>query len=274
MKGTERAGLGVHGTEVARKATGLEAAIVDHSLHRIAALDPADTRAFDVPVAGVASLMIAKLHKIAERKDVLERRQDKDGLDVLRLLRFADTDHLAGTLTKLAANPVAGKVTRDARDLLKDLFGERGASGAQMAVRASVGSPSLCPARPSLSDFSVLGCHDEHRANKAEEGGGSIRPHVGADVLAAIAMFPGREGISDVIRVRQGSGAPLDRRQERPPAVPENAARRPRPAAAPGTPLRGRRRTRCARTVPSAAAPVRLRRSSRTPVRRTMGNRS
>jgi len=92
-----------------------------------------------VSVAGVASLMIAKLHKIAERKDVVERRQDKDGLDVLRLLRFADTDHLAGTLTKLAANPVAGKVTRDARDFLKDLFGERGASGAQMAVRASVG---------------------------------------------------------------------------------------------------------------------------------------
>jgi hypothetical protein len=50
--------------------------------------------------AGVASLMIAKLHKIAERKDVVERRQDKDGLDVLRLLRFAGTDHLARTLTK------------------------------------------------------------------------------------------------------------------------------------------------------------------------------
>jgi hypothetical protein len=137
--GRRGARLGVHGTEVARKATGLEAAVVDHSLHRIAALDAADTRAFDVSVAGVASLMIAKLHKIAERKDVVERRRDKDGLDVLRLLRFADTDRLAGQLTKLAANPVAGKVTQDARDFLKELFGERGASGAQMAVRASVG---------------------------------------------------------------------------------------------------------------------------------------
>jgi hypothetical protein len=111
--GRRGARLGVHGTEVARKATGLEAVVVDHSLHRIAALDPGDTRAFDVSVAGVASLMIAKLHKIAERKDVVERRRDKDGLDVLRLLRFANTDHLAGTLTKLAANPVAGKVAQD-----------------------------------------------------------------------------------------------------------------------------------------------------------------
>jgi hypothetical protein len=137
--GRRGARLGVHGTDVARKATGLEAAVVDHTLHRIAALDPSDTRVFEVSVAGVAALLVAKLHKIWERKDRVERRKDKDGLDVLRVLRFADVDHLAGTLSKLAAHPIAGAVTRESRLFLEELFADQGAVGAQMAVRASVG---------------------------------------------------------------------------------------------------------------------------------------
>jgi hypothetical protein len=83
--------------------------------------------------------MVAKLHKIAERKDSPDRLQDKDGLDVLRLLRFAETVHLAGTLTKLAEHPIAGGVTRQARVFLQEHFGDREGIGAQMAVRASVG---------------------------------------------------------------------------------------------------------------------------------------
>jgi hypothetical protein len=137
--GRRGARLGAHGNEVARKASGLEAAVVDHALHRIGALDPADPRSFDIAVAGVASLLIAKLHKIAERKNSAERRQDKDGLDVLRMLRFADTDFLAGTLVKLTQHPMAGAVTQEARAFLGELFGDRDAPGAQMAARASVG---------------------------------------------------------------------------------------------------------------------------------------
>jgi hypothetical protein len=137
--GRRGARLGVHGTDVARKAVGLEAAVVDHSLVRVAALDAADARAFNVPVAGVAALLVAKLHKIDERKEAPDRLQDKDGLDVLRLLRFAETAHLASTLAKLAAHPLAGDVTQQARAFLQELFGDRGGIGAQMAVRASVG---------------------------------------------------------------------------------------------------------------------------------------
>ena len=96
-------------------------------------------RAFEVAVAGVAALLIAKLHKIAERKESVERRQDKDGLDVLRLLRFADTHNLAKTLANLGQHPIAGKVTQEARTFLEELFADRAAVGAQMAVRASVG---------------------------------------------------------------------------------------------------------------------------------------
>ncbi len=137
--GRRGARLGAHGTEVARKATGLEAAVVDHALHSIAAFDPADGRSFDIAVAGVPALLIAKLHKIAERHWSVDRRQDKDGLDVLRLLRFADMNHLASRLTALAKHAVSGNTTREARDFLENLFADRTAAGAQMTVRASVG---------------------------------------------------------------------------------------------------------------------------------------
>lgn len=131
--------LGAHGAEFARKATGLEAAVVDHSLVRLGALDAVDTRAFDVRVAGSAALLVAKLHKITERQDTPDRLQDKDGLDVLRLLRFAKTTHLASTLAKLAEDPVAGAATRRARSLLHQQLADRNDIGARMAVRACVG---------------------------------------------------------------------------------------------------------------------------------------
>ena len=89
--GRRGARLGSHGTEVARKATGLEAALVDHTRVKLSSLEAADTRTFDVSVAGIAALLVAKLHKIAERKDAPARLQDKDALDILRLLRFAET---------------------------------------------------------------------------------------------------------------------------------------------------------------------------------------
>ena len=137
--GRRGARLGVHGNDVARKASGLEAAMVDYAPVRVAALDTSDARAFDVNVAGVAALLVAKLHKIHERQDDPARRQNKDGLDVLRLLRFADTVCVAGRLNELAAHPMAGVVTCQARGLLEDLFGDRRGIGAQMAVRASIG---------------------------------------------------------------------------------------------------------------------------------------
>jgi len=137
--GRRGARLGPHGTEVARKASGLEAAVVDHQVFRVAALDPGDVRAFDVRVAGIAALVVAKLHKIAERKDVPDRRQDKDALDVLRMLRFADTTYLAERLATLSSDSLAGAVTQQSRAFLEELFADRAGIGAQMAVRASAG---------------------------------------------------------------------------------------------------------------------------------------
>jgi hypothetical protein len=51
--GRRAARLPGHGKEVARKARGLKAALVDKATTTIRALDPADLRSFAVPVAGL-----------------------------------------------------------------------------------------------------------------------------------------------------------------------------------------------------------------------------
>ena len=67
LGGTGRRGadLGLHGRMVARRAKGMEGALVDRSRHTIAALDSADTRSHEIWVAGPAALLVAKVHKIA-----------------------------------------------------------------------------------------------------------------------------------------------------------------------------------------------------------------
>lgn len=135
--GRRSARLGPHGTEVARKAKGLEAAIIDNSVVTLTALDPSDTRAVDVAVAGLGSPLVAKLHKLAEREPTPARWSPKDGLDVLRILQAADLGQLGMTLTGLERHEVAGPITGEARAFLRSLFGTRHAHGTAMAVRAS-----------------------------------------------------------------------------------------------------------------------------------------
>lgn len=137
--GRRSARLGVHGTEVARKAIGLEAAIVDSGVMRLTALDKSDTREFDVAVAGLSGLLVAKLHKLAERQQTPDRWAPKDGLDVLRILQGADLRSVAATLSDLERHAVAGEVTRQSRALLRELFGTRKGHGVVMAVLATGG---------------------------------------------------------------------------------------------------------------------------------------
>ena len=137
--GRRSARLGRHGVDVARKAKGLEAALVDHDVVRLAALDESDTRVFDVAVAGLAALLVAKLHKLSEREATPDRWAPKDALDVLRILRGADLRRIGATLAELERHAVAGDVTGEARTMLDRLFGSRTSFGAAMAVRASVG---------------------------------------------------------------------------------------------------------------------------------------
>jgi hypothetical protein len=51
-----------HSKRAARRARGLEAALVDHSAMDVAALEPSDPRHHSVAVAGSAALLVAKAH--------------------------------------------------------------------------------------------------------------------------------------------------------------------------------------------------------------------
>ncbi len=135
--GTRGARLGPHGKRAARRAKGLEGALVDRERRTITALDASDGRQVSMWVAGPSALLIAKIHKIAERVDHSDRVRDKDALDVLRLLRATGTEHLGGRLTALQTDDLAASVTTEALDVLPRLFGTEQSDGVLMAVRAA-----------------------------------------------------------------------------------------------------------------------------------------
>ncbi len=137
-EGTRGARLGVHGKRAARLAVGLEAALVDHGPMTITALDPLDTREVIVEVAGVAALLVAKVHKIHDRvvAGKFDRISDKDASDVYRIMQATRPAAIKATLHELLSDPVAGPVTDQALSYMKELFGRRSGEGVVMAQRA------------------------------------------------------------------------------------------------------------------------------------------
>jgi len=135
--GRRAARIGEHGKRTARKARGLEAALLDWEWVEVGSLEGADDRRFDTKVAGPAALLVAKLHKIAERVDSPGRAEDKDALDVLRLLRAVPIETLAGGLRRLRGEELSAGVTGQASIFLRDLFGRPTSPGSEMASRAA-----------------------------------------------------------------------------------------------------------------------------------------
>ena len=140
--GSRSAHLGVHGNRAARKATGLEAAVVDHDTMVIAALDPTDPRHVTVEVAGLAAMVAAKAHKIHDRVETgrMNRVSDKDAADMYRIMQTANMTDLRATLAALAIDAVAGPVTTQALDYVAELFDSRAGEGIAMAHRALQGA--------------------------------------------------------------------------------------------------------------------------------------
>lgn len=136
--GRRGARLGVHGNRAARRARGLEAALVDHAPMTISALDSADPRTVEAEVAGEAALLVAKAHKIHDRveSDRADRLDDKDAADVVRLMRTTDPVRVAETLRGLVEDPIAGAVSADGVAMLDVLFGRPGRRGVEMASEA------------------------------------------------------------------------------------------------------------------------------------------
>jgi hypothetical protein len=135
--GRRAARIDEHGKRTARKAKGLEAALLDWERMEIGSLDETDDRRLEIKVAGPAALLVAKLHKIAERVDSPGRAEDKDALDVLRLLRAVPIETLADGLRRLGGEELSVGVTEEAIGFLRELFGKPTSPGSEMAARAA-----------------------------------------------------------------------------------------------------------------------------------------
>lgn len=137
--GRRAARLTGHARETARKARGLEASLLDKSPEFIGALDAIDSRRFTVQIAGPTALLISKLHKINDRRleGRVSRLDDKDALDILRLLRAVPTATFAARFLSLRATPPADVVTSEAFHLLDELFSGARSTGCLMAARAA-----------------------------------------------------------------------------------------------------------------------------------------
>jgi hypothetical protein len=115
-EGGRRAGrIPPHSRHATRRATGLEAAVVDHAPMTITSLDPNDARSAKIEVAGPAALLVAKLHKLGERRDTPGRLLDKDAHDIYRLLVATETVTLATAFAELQGNELAGSVRGNKR---------------------------------------------------------------------------------------------------------------------------------------------------------------
>jgi hypothetical protein len=81
---------------------------------------------------------VAKTHKLTDRIEAseLDRLDDKDAADVVRLMQASSATTVAKTLALLAAHPIAGDATRKAIDRFPSLFGNRAAIGIEMAARS------------------------------------------------------------------------------------------------------------------------------------------
>lgn len=138
--GRRGAELGPHTRRVARKAAGLEAALVDRGEMTIRSLDPTNGRTVTMNVAGPAALLVAKVHKIYERtRDAKNpsRVSDKDALDVVRLLQAVEPETFGDRLRILLDDPTSSDVTTAAIEHFGELFGESSSAGVEMAIHAA-----------------------------------------------------------------------------------------------------------------------------------------
>jgi len=128
-----------HSRSAARKVLGLEAAVVDNRTMDVASLDVGYPRSHRVKVAGPAALVVAKLHKLGERRDTPHRLVDKDAHDHYRLVRAIETSELVAGFERLLADDRSRAVTEDGLAYLRDLFSTPESLGPRMAARAEEG---------------------------------------------------------------------------------------------------------------------------------------
>jgi hypothetical protein len=162
--GRRSARIPPHCKNAARRAIGLEAAVVDYAPMRIYALSTSDKRACTANVAGPAALLVAKLHKLGERQGTPGRLVDKDAHDIYRLLVAVPTEELASKLRQLRQDQLAGVVSEQALTFLAELFAAGAdAPGSVMAGRAEqgIGDPPTVSASVALLAEDLLTTIDQ-----------------------------------------------------------------------------------------------------------------
>lgn len=158
-KNTRGGRIPPHDKSATRRARGLEAAVIDNSFMDIRALDESDARSYRARVAGPAALLVAKIHKIAERVDSPHRLNDKDAHDIYRLLVAVDTAPIAAALGMLLNDPLSGPATSYALEQLDVLFAQGPESlGSTMAGRAEegIGDPTTVALAVSILATDIL----------------------------------------------------------------------------------------------------------------------
>lgn len=178
ISGRRGARIPPHSAKAARRAVGLEAAVVDNSLMEVRALAPDDHRVYWANVAGPAALLVAKLHKIGERaQNAPDRLADKDAHDIYRLLTTVPTGDLATALQYLCEYELSATVTEQAVSFLFSLFASGpDALGSVMAGRAEegVGEPETVAASAAfLADdlFTAVGADRPRSKNVGRASG-------------------------------------------------------------------------------------------------------
>lgn len=136
--GTRGARIPPHDKMAARKALGLEGAAIDYDAMEVAALGADDTRRFVVRVAGLAALLVAKLHKLHDRLESgkQDRIADKDAADIYRIMQAVSVESVAPRLGMLLADSIAEVPSKAALVFLEELFGAPLRSGVRMAIDA------------------------------------------------------------------------------------------------------------------------------------------
>ncbi len=146
--GRRSARLTGHGREAARKVQGLEGALVENEVVRIGSLREADNRQFDTRVAGPSALLVAKLHKLWERRDTPRRLENKDAADVFRLLQAVETERLVAGWARLRDDSISALIATNALEFLEVLFARAEALGIALlrAAVAGLGDPDIAAA--------------------------------------------------------------------------------------------------------------------------------
>jgi hypothetical protein len=155
--GTRSVELEGHSRRATRRVRGLEAALVDHGPMEIGAFEVTDMRRVKIEVAHAGALVIAKVHKIAERGATARgaRTQvDKDAGDIYRLMQVTLVPEMAASFRTALAVEMSREVTESALDHLDRLFGRPGLPGVEMAIRAiGVGGEAPDTIRATLTAY-------------------------------------------------------------------------------------------------------------------------